>query len=136
MCAYRSKPPPSGTSQGDAAQSLVAAIRSLNTEIPVEVGGTAAFLIDYKSSVADRLQLLAGDATAVPAVLSVLGQLPPRPPVRLRGLVREPDREPGVPELLEQVGAGLPGSPQHVVRQVGERRSLPHRPQNARDPAR
>ena len=46
---------PTGTSQGDAAQLLVRELRSDGAAFPVDVGGTAAVLIDTKDDIARRL---------------------------------------------------------------------------------
>ncbi|MDP9070813.1 MAG: MMPL family transporter [Actinomycetota bacterium] len=61
---------PLGTSQGHVAQELVRTLRARDPGFRAEVGGTAAFLVDFTSSVADRLPLAAG--VLVVATLSLL----------------------------------------------------------------
>jgi putative drug exporter of the RND superfamily len=51
---------PDGPAQGDVAQQLVERIRSDRPEFGTWVTGEAAFLIDFKDQIADRLPLAAG----------------------------------------------------------------------------
>lgn len=64
---------PAGAGQDDAAQSLVEQIRALGPAFNAEVGGTAAFLVDFEDRLADRLPLvLAVIAAATFALLFLL----------------------------------------------------------------
>jgi putative drug exporter of the RND superfamily len=51
---------PEGTDQGEAAQSLVHRLRDDRPPFPTSVTGEAAELIDFKTSIADRLPLASG----------------------------------------------------------------------------
>jgi len=51
---------PHGTSQGDEAQHIVHAVRDMDLPVPVEVGGDAGWLIDFKGLITDRLPYALG----------------------------------------------------------------------------
>lgn len=48
---------PDGTEQGPEARELVTLLRGLDAPFPTEVGGPAAFLVDFKQAIGDRLPL-------------------------------------------------------------------------------
>ncbi len=63
---------PAGTSQDEAAQALVEQIRDLQPGFAVDVGGTAAFLVDFEARLGDRLPLVLGVIAAATFVLLFL----------------------------------------------------------------
>ncbi|MFC3688761.1 MMPL family transporter [Aquipuribacter hungaricus] len=64
---------PAGTSADAAAQRLVRQVRALPTDVPVQVGGAAAELVDTRDGILDRLPLAA--AVVVVPTLLLLGAL-------------------------------------------------------------
>jgi putative drug exporter of the RND superfamily len=60
---------PKGATAGPESRELVRAVRALNSPVPLLVGGPAAELVDYRSSVAQRLPLAGLVLLLVTAVL-------------------------------------------------------------------